>query len=296
MGYQTDWNGVLRRTAVDIVDSTVISALRANEYVDTFANFLGGGYSGGGIRGDEGREWIFAETPGGESHLVGIRKYDTKRGQKPLQSAAEIDFDQEGHVKKYRTGEPGKVAYPNSKAEQLGLIYLMTGGGFFGKRGGPADYKGIDITRTREIAKDMAIEHYMMKGKSAGRKPIGHNLFTVQVPVSDNLLKIIDPRSYDLGLSLEYGKTGVFFELLDPFFRPIRKSINRLELGEAAISTLFETHLTAARDIAGSGAGNAAYFLYPAITAAYFGRKFILDGWNFEEMRNGIASPQARRN
>jgi hypothetical protein len=300
MGYQANWGDVLKKTAVEIVESTIVTKLRSNEYVDTVANFLGGGYQGGGINGEEGREWIFEDLPNGEVNLVGIRKYQTIGGERPLQSSTEIEFDQQGLARKYRTGESGKIAFPNTMAEQLGLHYLMTGGGFFGKRGGPVDYKGIDITRTREIARDMALDYYTGKGKSSERKPIGpspqgRNLFTVQIPVSDNLFKIINPSSYDMGLSLKYGKTGVFFEVLDPFFRGLRSSINRLGLGENAISTLFDTHLKAAKNIAGSGAGNAAYLLYPAITAAYFGQKFILDGWNFEEMGIDI-SPKARRN
>jgi len=296
MAYQTNWGRLLTHTAAKIVEGTIVSTLRENEYRDTVANFLGGGYLGGGLKGNEGREWIFEMLPGDQISLRGIRKYNTEDGEKPLQGANEItETDQNGNITKYSTGKPGTLVAPNPEAEILGLHYLMTGGGFLGEPGRITEYKNIDVTRSREAARDVAIEHFERKCKSSQRKPIGGNLYTIQLNVSDSPFRLISPGSYDFGLSAEYGKIGAFFEILDPFFRRIRETFVRMKSGGAASNAVYETHLNIARELAKSGIGNAALAAYPAQAVMHLGKKLFLDGWNFGEMGIDI-SPKARRN
>ncbi len=295
MAYQTNWGRLATRTIANIAEGALIALARQNGEVDTFANVAGGGYQGGGINGHEGREWIFEVLPGDQIRFRGARKYNTEMGQRPLQSSREIAETDErtGEITRYTTGERGTIAAaPNPKAELLGLHYLMTGGGFLGEPGKITQYKGIDVSRSREVARDVAFEHFERKCRSSQRKSIGDNLFTIQIPVSDSPFGLILPESYDFGLSAEYGKMGVFFKLLDPFFEPIRETFIRMKSGGAASNAVYETHLSISRELAKSGIGNASLAAYPLQAALYIGNKLFFDGWNFEE----VESPHARRN
>lgn len=297
MVHNTNWGRLLTSTAGKIVEGTVVSMLRQDEYRDTAANFLGGGYLGGGINGNEGREWVFEVLPSDQVHIIGIRKYNTEQGERPLQSFREITgADKNGNITSYATGKPGTIATPNPGAETLGLHYLMTGGGFLGESGKITQYKNIDVARSRDVARDVAFEYFEGKCRSPQRKSIGNNLYTIQLQVSDSPFRLVSPGSYDFGLSAKYGKIGAFFELLDPFFKPIRERFVKMGSGGAATNAVYETQLLTAREIAGSGIGNAALALYPAQAVAHIGKKLFLDGWNFGEIGIDIASPKARRN
>lgn len=279
-----------------LIEQGVIAGLRANEDIDTAANWLGGGYKGGGIDGEHSQELVYFKDPSGKMSLVGSRNYALESGEKPLQNFAEIEF-KDGRIQGYKTGKPGDLPHkvsPNIPAEVLGSIYSATGGIYLGKRGYSDQYKKIDPTRTRVMLADISLKYYEDKVMKQG-KSLGNNFFTVEIPVSRGPFGILRPGNYDTGLSLKMGEVGIFFDALGPAFKAARKALEGAGLGEAAENTIYEMQLGLSADLAETGGGLALAW-YPFATAGHLAKRFILDGWNFEEMRIDAASRKARRN
>ncbi|MFH1237702.1 MAG: hypothetical protein V1648_04865 [Candidatus Aenigmatarchaeota archaeon] len=280
MGYNSRFIQTLIDAAPELIEQRIIGELRRDHYRDTFANWLSGGYKGGGTNGEECQELIYQKNPSGEMKLVATRNYG--KDEKPLQRYDEMFNDQESGKIKFKSGEHGKDpshTSPNKKAELLGLINAATGGVYFGKRGYHDYYTGIDETRTRVVLREKAVKHYMEKVKKHG-KSIGNNLYTVQIHVSRGPLGIMRPGNYDIDLSMKNGTIGIFFGAIAPAFMATKKALRAAGLGETDENTLYEMHLDMACDLAEVG-GPLALGIYPLFTAAGLGKKLLIDGWNF---------------
>jgi len=275
------------KNGIHVLETMARAYLRKDEYVDTGANIAAGGLRGGGIRGQDCPEWIFAEDQTGDFKLLGTRKYSELEGEKELENVSEIVFGQSGEIRDYKTGEPGKhpmQAYPDNDAEMLGLLHGMTGGILPGNRGEPDKYH--DRSELRFIAAETAFEYYMKKGrdprkrKSLGKDVLGREIYTVQIPRTENHFHFLDPREYDVGLIGEYFKIGSWYAALEPFFTYPKKVLESLGM---RIDPAGEIQIKTAKDFSGSSVGNLAYVAYPLLVAAVLGKKHGLEGWHFQD-------------
>ncbi len=275
---KTLYNGAIRS-----VEDTIMAYAQTNPLTDTITNYLA---SNNIFR--ETDEIIGFKTPDGRVWFTHKRQYSEDVGSdlygKELSTASQLKFDPNTksiYTEKTAQGGIGGEIIPireelqlfNPTFEKYGGSAAITGGVFPYHEGDLRSYADFIEERTfaHREALDIAFDYYREKAKSIGTDASGIEWFVANVPRTENILKVLDPTEYDIGLANKYWGVGTAYYLLEPLFGLAKKTLIRADQKTAGKKTIvldpiINTQLDLAKKIQ-RASGGAIAPLYPLFLA-----------------------------
>ena len=223
----------------------LISAVaQSNPYTNLFTNILAGGISGGAVNGAKYNELIYNQ----HGDLVGARGSSASAGDLDLTSAGQLVIDAYGNLINSPT-IGGKVTprkdlnledFWDNNYQIFGGLRAATGEiyplneTFIGVEGDASQKFVSDVTIVmgREVKEALKFyRHIALSNPSIGN--IGAtSLYVAKIPKTENPLRILDYREYNLKQSFDLLGRGTAYQLLNyyplPFFSMAKNVVRNL--------------------------------------------------------------------
>ncbi len=223
----------------------LIAALaQSNPYTNLVTNFLAGGVSGGAINGGVYNEIIYDQN----GECLGARSYRASAGDLELTSVAQLDVDPHGNLSGSPTDSGRVIPRGNLSLERLwdnnfqmygglraatGEIYPLNKT-FIGVEGDATEKKRLDTTIVQQREVKEALKYY--RDIALSNPSIGNigatSLYVARIPHTENPLRLLDYREYNLNQSVDLLGRGTAYQLLNyyplPFFSLAKNVVSNL--------------------------------------------------------------------
>ncbi len=195
------------------------------------------GYRGGAIEGLN--EIVYAEDQHGRFHEIGYRSYKKRKGEEPLQTVNEIEFDpRTGRVTGYISGDWVEKPLWDRACERSGAFNALFDFDIYGTRPRRKEKQIVeepDMLRNVAMADSLKYIRTKKPKKLLGTDQFGRRIYASVIKSTEGLGeyefgRYVDPRGYDSDLIKHYLKQRILYKLISIPFVPIEHGFKLLNI------------------------------------------------------------------